>query len=155
RGRFVPGLMGIAQQTANVGLRARFAESVLGMASGAASMVETVSDKAGHWVAAHADWSRTGGRWHHAASGVHVAVHGVLHGESDAHAHSGSGAADHAEIVGLLYSEAGARVGSLIEGAFCALIVDAPRARLLLINDVTGTFPLYWHVRDRRLVFGP
>ncbi len=54
-----------------------------------------------------------------------------------------------------VYAVAGRAVGERLAGAFCACVLDTARQTLLLINDVVGTFPMYWQTSAGRFAFGP
>ena len=58
-----------------------------------------------------------------------------------------------ARLIARRYDEAGLQLGSLLEGQFLAAIIDDANRRVLLVNDLLGTYSLYWHHRQR-LVFG-
>ena len=84
-----------------------------------------------------------------ASDDVLVLFHGDLHNAVHldatlAEKSSGNQVSCVADIVRRAYLVHGVRTGLELDGAFLACILDRKRQRLLIINDLVGTFPLYW-----------
>lgn len=154
----VPGLIGFAQQAPDPDRLARFDDLAAAFSSGRCRVC-SVSDDSRHWKVGHASQLERRPAFHVGPSGVRVAVHGAIYGDSETSGpvarHASAAAGEDASLVEQLYRTDRAQVGARLEGAFCAVIVDAERATVLLVNDAVGTFPLYWRVQDGRLAFGP
>ena len=89
---------------------------------------------------------------------IHVLFHGELVNEaelrSDLVDDSNPPATGAAAIIERLYRLHKQRLGRLLNGAFCAAIVDESSGALTLLTDRLGSYPLYWFRTDNRLVFG-
>ena len=89
---------------------------------------------------------------------MQVLFHGELHntvalGQRLAREHEATPGRDVASLIRGLYQAYGPQSAALLQGAFCAVILDVTHRRLLLINDVLGSYFLYWFHGPERFVF--
>jgi asparagine synthase (glutamine-hydrolysing) len=87
-----------------------------------------------------------------------VLFHGDLHNETElrqalAAEHLPQPAAGTAPLVAALYRAYGKTFASLLKGAFCAVVLDESTKQLVLVNDVLGSYFLYWFSGPQRFVF--
>jgi asparagine synthase (glutamine-hydrolysing) len=156
----MPGLIGAAERQPNADLRAVF-ESLAGpMARGGRIHGEKLVDPQGRWAL---------GRFHlgrlqpdaqlRAGERVQALFHGDLHNEAELRnvlGDSGSGAASPrgtAALIAALYRKLGAGLAARLRGAYCAAVLDEEAGQLVLLNDLLGTYPIYWFSGPGRFVF--
>ena len=60
-----------------------------------------------------------------------------------------------ASLIAVLYQFYGPRFPSQLQGAFCTAVLDEKARRLVLANDLLGSYPLYWYNGPHRFVFAP
>src|SRR5262245_12339246 len=147
--RALSGLIGVVRRSPGPDVLGLFHD--MGWLGGSASplAIDHAAAADGHWVVGQAVRLETEVSRHEGPSGALVFVHGELNGD-------GSRATESpASIVERHYRQHGLRTGELLEGAFCAVIVDAAARRVLVINDLVGTFPIYWHASKGQFAFGP
>ncbi len=89
---------------------------------------------------------------------VQVLFHGELHntvalGQRLAREHASTPARDVVSLLRGLYQAYGSQAAAWLQGAFCAVILDVTHRRLVLINDVLGSYFLYWFHGPERFVF--
>src|SRR5262245_45706405 len=142
------GLVGVFRQAPGPELLALF-HDIVWLGGAPPSIINHASDDGGHWVVGQAARTESDVSSHQGPSGALVFVHGDLH--VNEHQKGESSAA----TVERMYRQHGVRAGEFLEGAFCALVVDSAARRVLVINDLLGTFPLYWHARKGQFAFAP
>ena len=88
---------------------------------------------------------------------VRVLFHGDLHNARELAAstsqRSAPGTTSAAAILRQLYDGSGTELALRLKGAFCAVILDEARQQLVLINDLLGSYPMYWCQGPERFVF--
>ena len=95
-----------------------------------------------------------------ASGSVHALLHGDLYNEAELRQQlQKAGVSPPGTGVGpllvALYQHYGRDFISRLRGAFCAVVVDESRKRLLLIADRLGSYGMYWHDGPRGFLFAP
>ena len=144
----MPGLLGIIHRGDTQGIGTRFDAMRASMARGGRLLVETRVDPKERWALGRVHLGGLQPAAQLAAdTPVRVLFHGDLHNEAGLRATLqalGEPRVDSAAaIVGALYRHRKLDPRAL-EGAFCAVVVDEAAGELLIINDRTGSYPLYW-----------
>lgn len=155
----MPGLVGVVRQTEGREVQPVFTAMMAAMHHGGRLHAETA-------VAPDQQWAL--GRVHLAVfhpeaqlaptTPVQILFHGELH-NADAlrqHLAKGHGLVPEATTTALLralYQAHGSQCLPLLQGAFCAAILDTTAKKLLLSTDRLGSYFLYWFRGPERLVF--
>jgi asparagine synthase (glutamine-hydrolysing) len=144
--RAVSGLVGVFRSAPGPDVLGLFHDMVWLGGGAPPPAIDHASDGHGGWVVGQAARLESDISRHTGPSGVLVFVHGHLYD------HTGESPA---AIVERSYRQHGSRAGEFLEGAFSAVVVDGAARQVLVINDLVGTFPVYWHARNGQFAFAP
>jgi asparagine synthase (glutamine-hydrolysing) len=144
----VPGLLGVLGNRDSKGVASRFDAVRATMARGGRLVVESRVDPAQRWALGRVHLGLLQPAAQLAGDGpVRVLFHGDLHNEAELqttlHTVGESHATGAADILSALYRHRRLDARALT-GAFCAAVFDETKGELLLINDRTGSYPIYW-----------
>ena len=142
----MPGLIAIAQRAPSGDLPEVFSRIRRGVPRGLELAARTELDPAQHWLAGELTLAAAPTRRVAPRKELPVFVHGRP---------STVPGRDAATVVGDAYAAHGTRLGEVLEGDFCAVIVDDAARRLIFVNDVTGSHPVYWALAAGRLILAP
>jgi asparagine synthase (glutamine-hydrolysing) len=155
----MPGLIGIVAPTATDGVETLFKTMLMAMEQGSRLQAETTVAPDGQWALGRVHL----GIYHQKPQGgrdgvVHVLFHGRLDNEKELLAELGTngrspGGGGVQGMIAELYRHDGPGCADRLRGSFCAVILDTTQKKLLLISDLTGSYPLYWFKTSERLVF--
>lgn len=155
----MPGLAGMVRCAPAPAVAAELDALLAPMDRGAPLRVEKRVAGDGRWALARVHL----GTLHPAAqlegSGpLRVLFHGDLHNETELRAalrgrDDAAAGGDVCALLGGLYRRFGCALAGQLRGAYCAAIVDEESGRLLLLNDLLGSYPLYWHHGPRGVAF--
>jgi asparagine synthase (glutamine-hydrolysing) len=153
----VPGLLGVIGGRESKGVGSRFEPARSVMARGGRLVVESRVDPAERWALGrvHLGVLQAGAQLA-GDDPVRVLFHGDLHNEAQLQAtlqalgeprHNGAAA-----IIGALYRHKRLDPRAL-DGVFCAAVFDERAGELVLINDRTGSYPIYWFASSDGFAF--
>ncbi len=156
----MPGLVGTIQRSPHQDLQSLFTHLVAPMARGSRLRSEHRVDASGVWAIGrvHLGVLQPSPQLDDRSSSLQVVFHGDLHNEDELRAALPAGALPQsatgiAPLVGAWYRREGPSIARRLTGAFCAAIVDADARRVVIINDLLGSYPLYWFAGPSGLTF--
>lgn len=155
----MPGLIGAVQRGPSQDVRSVFGKLLSPMRRGGRLCSEVQVAPDGQWAMGrvhlgilHPSPQLTGN------GSVKVLFHGDLRNEAEVRALlktqitplAGDGVVP---LIAALYRSHGSRFASYLKGTFCAVVLDESAKKLVLANDLLGSYPLYWHHGPQRFVF--
>lgn len=152
----MPGVIGTVQRRGSTQTAALFERLIAPMRRGPRLQSETLCERTGQWAIGrvHLGHLQPGAQLSD-GGGVHVIFHGDLHNERELRQSIGCATcADGASaIVSALYRREGPKAAARLKGAYCAVIVDEVNGQIVLINDLLGSYPMYWFHGPERFTF--
>jgi asparagine synthase (glutamine-hydrolysing) len=152
----MPGLFGVAQRNPGEQLPQNVGDVCTPSSRGC--QTESCVDRAGHWAIgrSHLGVLQPGDQLRDGTE-VHVLFHGDLHNGGDLESlvdrTAPTGANRAASAIAAFYERDGAGFASRLDGSFCCALIDRARHQAVLVSDLLGSYPIYWTIRDGRLVF--
>jgi asparagine synthase (glutamine-hydrolysing) len=154
----MPGLFGVVGSADDHRVAQRFSALRSVMRAGARARIETQTDPAEHWAIGrtHLGTLQPAPQLGRGGS-LHVLFNGDLHNFAELRTHIEQQGkrppADVPELIAALYASEGLEWLPLIEGTFCAAILDSAAEQLVLVADRLGSYPLYWYAGPAGFTF--
>ena len=124
--------------------------------SGTRLFCERFDDRQGRWALSRLELQERPAAASEPDSAIRSLVHGRFSNPEELARLAGGGSlSDPDALVSESYRRGGLTWLRAARGAFSLAIVDNDNARLIVANDVLGTYPVYWHHRPGWLVVGP
>jgi asparagine synthase (glutamine-hydrolysing) len=156
--RELPGLIGVVERRPDRRAAPAFEVLLRPMRRSERWRSEVLVDAAGRWAIGRVHLGILQPTDQLSGDGdLKVLFHGELVNEDElrpvADGVAGSRVSGVASLVGALYRRLGCAFAAKLKGAFCAAILDLAERRLVLVNDLVGSYPLYWAGGPERFSF--
>ncbi len=154
----MPGLLGIVSAEPKARVEPRFRAVLQRMRGAARTHRETFVSPDGRWALGRVHLGRLQPAPQLGSSArVRVLFHGDLHNRAQLRATLEHDRVDvapgDAALVSALYERHGHDAWPRLRGAFCAVVLDEDNARVVLVSDEIGSYPVYWFTDDEGLAF--